>query len=61
MIDFALESAEHGFPKTRAQLIDKANRIYEQMHGTPTEPPFGDGWAYGLYARYKKQVGTLWS
>ncbi len=59
-MDFALESAERGFPKSHSQLIHEANTVYLATHGSHVIP-LGQGWLYGFFAHWDDELQTIWS
>ncbi len=65
LVDFAIESADHGFPKAHVQLIAEANAIYDTHKGTESDPKedkrLGEGWLQCFLSRWHDELQTSWS
>lgn len=57
LVDFIIESADHGFPMNQDQIAQHANTIV-QKEG---EPPLGEHWINGFHDHHKDVLQTIWS
>ena len=60
LVNFILESANHGFPLKHREIRQYANAVQQSRLGPDCEP-IGDSWIFGFLDRHHEKLATHWS